>query len=152
MKTATLTALLTLAALAPGAASATEPLVTLSLSQGRTALPLFILEGESRSRTEFEGSVLWTVNGVSAEESAAHAFDGQFLDLRILPLDEASIVCADLRGWLGAGADGGLEVSARSCVLWLPSEGPLASVDPDSRLQEEQPRPVLRPVDARRLR
>jgi hypothetical protein len=152
MKTAALTALLALGALAPWPAAATEPLVDLELSLGRTPLPVFILEASSRSGLAFEGSLSWTVNGMPWEQGSAQAPDGDLLDIRIVPLTEAALVCADLSGWIGSDGPAGAAVEARSCAIWEPWDGPLSATLTDDRLRTRAERPAPEPVRRMRLR
>ena len=150
MKIGALPALLALCALAPWPIHATEPLVDLTLQQGRTPLPVFIVEASSRSGLAFEGSLSWTVNGMPWEQSSAQALHGDLLDIRILPLSEAALVCAELRGWMGSDGPLGAAVEARSCAIWEPWDGPLSPTLTDDRLRTRVERP--HPVPVSRLR
>ena len=126
--------LLLIAALAASPAVAVDPTpvgdpaLDLRLSLGVEQLPLFVLEAETFPGFELYGSLRWSVNGMPAGEDAIATVSGRYVDLKPIPVGEASVVCADLSGRLSLGGDLGRDVIDRECVLWLPSARPVRPV------------------------
>ena len=122
MKTAAaaLTALLTLTAAAPAGAQQI-PLVQFDLDQGRTQLPIFLVEAEALMG-ELDVDMRWTVNGRPVDEAAQSLQGAQLLDIRSLPLTEASVVCVEMTGRLMFSRDMGQDVEERACVSFEPGQ------------------------------
>lgn len=132
-----ITALATGTAGATGGGSPDDPALKVTLSEARVG-SAFLLEVETLMGFEFEGEVLWTVNGVLVDSVPTETELGSHLDVMPLELAEATVACARLRGRLSLGGDFGRDADEEDCVLWLPSDArpssPVLAV-PKSRRQ-----------------
>jgi len=144
MKTATLTALLLIGALAPRPAMADDLAVDLNLTQRVPARPVFALEAETLFGADLEGWLTWTVNGVKLEDTTAGRVSGRLFVIRSLPLPEISLVCAQFQGYLVLGGDLRRSVEEQSCTLFVPSNEPIRGpiLVPGLGLQRQRLDPV----------